>query len=130
MAVYPAAVWERGKRLDAKSNAEETEYERSCLPPGLDPSAASGLRGSSSEKDSFLEEGVPEAEEERDSRLDGPSVEDAREASSRESRTGLVMIGERWLSYKKITSSAPWSRRLFVYRFCYSERKKKSRGRR
>lgn len=27
-AVYPAAVDERGKRLDAKSNADETEYER------------------------------------------------------------------------------------------------------
>ena len=86
-AVYPPAEVERGKRFDAKSKAEETEYDRSCR-PGRSPEGEAS--GSSSSNETFLEDGVPEFDEEIDVRLVG--VEDAREASSRESRGGRYDI--------------------------------------
>lgn len=96
MAVYPPLVCERGKRFEAKSKAEETEYERSCLPL-VAPFAPDGARASSSEKESFREEGVPDAEEDIEERREGVVV-DAREASSRESRwPGGVMLGSTGL---------------------------------
>jgi hypothetical protein len=84
IAVYPPLVWDRGKRFEAKSKAEETEYERSCLPL-VAPFAPDGAKGSSSENESFREEGVPDAEEDIEERREGVVVE-AKDASSRESR--------------------------------------------
>lgn len=73
--VYPGPDVDRGKRVELKSNALETEYDRSPRRGRL------GVKESSNE--SFLEEGVPEAEDSKDSR---PSLLDARDWSSRESR--------------------------------------------
>ena len=57
-AVYPAAVVERGKRLFAKSKAEDMEYVREW-PLGRLPS----FPDSSSSKDNFREDDIPAGEE-------------------------------------------------------------------
>ena len=84
-AVYPATVDERGKRFDAKSKAEDTEKERSCGGGRGVVSWSFGASGSSAEKETLREELMPEAEEDTEF-LEVPGVEEARDASSRESR--------------------------------------------
>jgi len=89
-AVYPCAVLESGKRLGAKSKAEVTLYERLCLCRGLFASWRAGFssdKGSSSSKDNRREDGAPEEEDSSEVRREGCD-EDAREASSSESRVG------------------------------------------
>lgn len=85
-AVYPApAVEESGNKFDAKSKVEDTvEWERPCRVPFAALLSASG---SSSLNDSLRDEGAPEGDDSPDSRLE-PCDEDAKEASSRESRGG------------------------------------------
>jgi hypothetical protein len=76
-----------GNRLLWKSNALDTEKLRLCG-TGLPPFAA-GFReskGSSSSRDSFRDEEMPDREEVEDVDVRGPGEEDARLASSRESR--------------------------------------------
>lgn len=74
--------------MEAKSKADETEYDR---PWGIreEPPFAGfkADRGSSSSSDSFREEDIPEGDEAKDERPE-MGEEDAREASSRESRGG------------------------------------------
>lgn len=87
IAVYPlAVVVESGKRFEAKSKADETEYVRSrASGRGRRAASPSSWSGSSSEKDNLREDGAPDAEDSRESLCDA-SLEDAREASSSESR--------------------------------------------
>jgi hypothetical protein len=69
--------------LEEKSKTEETEYDRAWLFLGF----AAGLRssnGSSSSRDSFREDAMPEREEEEEVRC--PGELDAKLASSKESR--------------------------------------------
>jgi hypothetical protein len=85
-AEYAPAVVESGKRLEAKSNADDTEYDR------LWRGAAAGLfaeRGSSSESETLREEDSPEGEDDCDLR-EVVGVEEAREASSSESLGGRL----------------------------------------
>jgi hypothetical protein len=93
IAVYPAAEVDSGKRFEAKSKADDTEYDLSWRPARSPFAAEVSVSGSSSEKESFLEDGVLEAEEETEVRREG-SVEDAREANSRESRGGRYDISQ------------------------------------
>jgi hypothetical protein len=87
-AVYPCAVLDRGKRFGAKSNAEDTLYERLCRGLlGSWPAGFSSLNGSSSSKESLRDEGAPETEDSSEVRREG-CEEEAREASSSESRVG------------------------------------------
>ena len=79
---------ERGKRLDVKSKAEETEYPREWVFGRREVACVAGLeaeRGSSRDNDCFREEDMPDGEEGvGDEGVMG--LEDAREASSSESR--------------------------------------------
>ena len=88
-AEYPGAVEERGNRLEANSNADETEYERVW---GVGRGVRAGLKtevGPSLAGDCLREEEMPDGEEDPDLRDDVCEV-DAREASSKESRGGWV----------------------------------------
>ena len=78
---------ERGKRLFAKSKAEDIEYVREWFRGRL-----GSLASSASSRESLREEDIPPGEEVWDVCREG--VEEAREASSRESRGGA---GERAL---------------------------------
>lgn len=79
-----------GKRLLWKSKAEETENDRlwgSGLEAGFRES-----KGSSCSRDCFRDEEMPEREEVEDVDVRGPGEEDARLASSRESRVGAWRV--------------------------------------
>ena len=85
MAVYPGAEEDKGNRGAAKSKAEETEKDRlRCLALLLD--ALGVCKGSSSPKESLLDDGGPEGEEEPMLSCE-EGGEEAREPSSRESRS-------------------------------------------
>lgn len=73
--------------MEAKSKADETEKERLWVKGrwGVAPAGFEAERGSSADKESLREEDMPEGEDEREA-LEDVGVEDAREASSRESR--------------------------------------------
>lgn len=78
---------DRGKRFEEKSKTELTEYDRAWLP--LTFAWAAGFRsskGSSSSRDSFLEEAMPEREEVEDVDVRVPGELEAKLASSKESR--------------------------------------------
>lgn len=79
--VYPGPEDESGNRELLKSKAEDTEYDR---PPLV------GRLGDGSLKESLREEGIPEEEDSSDSR---PSLDEARLASSSESRGGRSCVG-------------------------------------
>lgn len=83
---------ESGNNVLPKSKAEDIEYDR---PPDL-PCPDSGSpcekspSGSCSSSESLREDDIPEGEEEREDLVVVSGDEDAREASSRESRGALV----------------------------------------
>ena len=79
-AEYPGAVEERGKSGAAKSNAEETEYERLAM--RVRRVCLDSCRGSSSSKEACRDEGGPEGEE---LPLETECEEEARDPNSRES---------------------------------------------
>lgn len=90
MRAYPLGeVEDNGYRLDAKSNADDTENVLPC-PVGL-PSAATlcESRGSSASRESFLEEETP-CDEVESVEFRPSGEEDASDASSRESRVVLL----------------------------------------
>ena len=77
---------DRGKRFESKSKVEETEKDR-LWGPGLPPAAGfRSSRGSSSSRESFRDEDMPDREEVEEEDVLGPGELDARLASSRESR--------------------------------------------
>ena len=84
-AVYPPVVDERGNRFEAKSKAEETEYERWWVFGRPLAARLEEERGSSFESDNLRDEDMPEGEEGVDVCVE-VGVEEARDASSRESR--------------------------------------------
>lgn len=91
-AYPPAAVEESGNNVLPKSKAEDIEYDR---PPDLPyPDSGSPCEkspsGSCSSRESLREDDIPEGEEEREDLAVVSGEEDAREASSRESRGALV----------------------------------------
>lgn len=91
-AYPPAAVEESGNSVLPKSKAEDIEYDR---PPDLPyPDSGSPCEkspsGSCSSSESLREDDIPEGEEEREDLAVVSGDEDAREASSRESRGALV----------------------------------------
>lgn len=67
--------------MDVKSNTEEFEYDRLPL---VFAAGFRASRGSSASRESFLEEDMPDRDEEEDVRA--PGELEARLASSRESR--------------------------------------------
>lgn len=86
-AEYAPAVVESGKRLEAKSNADDTEYDRPWpIRRGVSAGRFAGM-GLSSEREILREEGSPEGEDDWDLR-DEVGVDEAREASSSESLGG------------------------------------------
>lgn len=76
--------------MEAKSNAEETEKERLCV-SGRGVVAAGWLAesGSSLERESFREDEMPDGDDDREL-FEDEGVEEARDASSRESRARLL----------------------------------------
>lgn len=85
---YPPAVCDSGKRALPKSKAEEMEYDRADLgrPESRFACECELDRGSSSSRESLREEEMPEGEDEAEDLPADSGEEDAREASSRESR--------------------------------------------
>lgn len=82
---YPPCVEESGKRAGVKSKADEMEYDRpGCIRLALF-ARLTLFKGSSSSSDIFRDELLPDLEEDSMLRLSSGS-EEAREASSRESR--------------------------------------------
>lgn len=78
---------ERGKRLEVKSKVEDIEYDRRCgVGRGVAAASAPGAEASF-DKESLREDEMPDGEEELE-RCDENGEEEAREASSRESRRG------------------------------------------
>ena len=85
MGAYPfPLVADKGKRFVVKSKAEETEYDRLCAPGR--PARLLLSRGSSCSRDSFRDEEMPDGDERESVEVRPSGEEDAREASSRESR--------------------------------------------
>lgn len=85
---------ESGNSVLPKSKAEDIEYDR---PPDLPyPDSGSPCEkspsGSCSSSESLREDDIPEGEEEREDLAVVSGDEDAREASSRESRGALVEL--------------------------------------
>ena len=92
--VYPAAVDDSGKRLDAKSNAEDTENDLMCRPGLAFDVRRVSAKGSSSPND-CLDEGTPALELDKEA-LPVDSEEEASEASSKESRAALFGGADRF----------------------------------
>lgn len=86
-AEYAPTVVESGKRLEAKSNADDTEYDRPWVVRRGVSAGRFAEMGLSSERETLREEASPEREEDCDLR-DEVGEEEAREASSSESRGG------------------------------------------
>ena len=93
--VYPAAVADRGNRLEAKSKAEDTEKERLWFRGRGVVAVGVELEGSgfSLERESLREDEIPDGEERREA-WEEVDVEEARDASSRESRGRLLETEE------------------------------------
>jgi hypothetical protein len=70
-----------------KSNAEDTEYERAFL-GRVEYNPTVSARGSSASSESFLDEDMPERDDAIEDRPADSGDEEARDASSRESRDG------------------------------------------
>lgn len=69
-----------------KSKAEDMEYERLCGPGRPFAAGLRSSRGSSSSRDCFRDEEIPDREESIEVDVRGPGELDARLANSRESR--------------------------------------------
>jgi hypothetical protein len=87
IGAYPFPVVEdRGNRFEEKSKAEETDNVRPWAPGRPFAAGFRASSGSSSSRESFREEDMPDREEVEDVEVRGPGELDARLASSRESR--------------------------------------------
>lgn len=85
MGAYPfPLVADKGNRLVVKSKAEEIEYERLWVVGR--PARLLLSRGSSCSRDSFRDEEIPEGDDVESVEVRSSGEDDAREASSRESR--------------------------------------------
>ena len=86
--MYPIAVDDSGKRLDAKSKAEETEYDRSWGLGRVLFAVFEAGTGSEFSKDNLRDDEVPVRDDDIEVRPD-IGEDEAKDASSRESLGGF-----------------------------------------